>query len=185
MLTCVWLKKKTNKKKHWSSWTLAHNGRVMFIDPDPQTHQQQNNTQTKNSEGTFADRHALWDIKKALLTNPPSSTNKSHWFPNNTSPWMHSPTSSAQPHTSTINNLHNKRPLCVKAYSLGIIVMMYSVGITYWQLILIYTMQHVAVIAAYTASSVGSRVYKSLLCRWRASWQKHSAVSFPYSSQLQ
>ncbi len=65
---------------------------------------------------------------------------------------MHSPTGSAQPHTSTINNLHNKRPLCVKAYSLGIIAMIYSVGITYWQLILIYTMQRVIVIAAYTAS---------------------------------
>lgn len=86
----------------------------------------------KNSEGTFADRHALWDIKKALLTNPPSSTNKSHWFPNNTSPWMHSPTSSAQPHTSTINNLHNKRPLCVKAYSLGITAMIYSWVLHIW-----------------------------------------------------
>lgn len=105
----------------------------------------------KNSEGTFADRHALGDIKKALLTNPPSSTNKSLWFPNNTSPWMHSPTSSAQPHTSTINNLHNKRPLCVKAHSLGIIAMIYSVGIIYWQLILIYTMWRVRVIGAYTA----------------------------------
>lgn len=65
---------------------------------------------------------------------------------------MHSPTSSAQPHTSTINNLHNKRPLCVKAYRLGIIAMIYSFGITYWQLILIYTMQRVSVIGAYTAS---------------------------------
>lgn len=92
----------------------------------------------KNSEGTFADRHALWDMKKALLTNPPSSTNNSHWFPNNTSPWMHSPTSSVQPHTSAINNLHNKRPLWVKANSLGIITMIYSVGITYWQQSLIY-----------------------------------------------
>lgn len=136
----------------------------------------------KNSEGTFADRHALWDIKKALLTNPPSSTNKSHWFPNNTSPWMHSPTSSAQPHTSTINNLHNKRPLCVKAYSLGITAMIYSVGITYWQLSLTYMIQCVAVIGAYMLSS---RIYKRFLCRWRASWQKHSAISFPYSSQLQ
>lgn len=60
---------------------MAHNERVMFADPDPHTH---TNTPTikqhtnKNSEGTFADRHALWDIKKALLTNPPSSTNKSH-----------------------------------------------------------------------------------------------------------
>lgn len=87
----------------------------MFADPGPQNTPTTKQHTNKNPEGTFADRHALWDIKKALLTNPPSSTNKSHWFPNNTSPWMHSPTSSAQPHTSAINNLHNKRPLCAKS----------------------------------------------------------------------
>lgn len=62
---------------------MAHNERVMFADPDPHacihTHASTAKLHTnKNSEGTFADRHALWDIKKALLTNPPSSTNKSH-----------------------------------------------------------------------------------------------------------
>lgn len=136
MLTCAWYK--SGLFGHGTQWE----GYVRW---PWSTHQLQNHTQTKNSEGTFADRHALWDIKKALLTNPPSSTNKSYWFPNNTSPWMHSPTSSAQPHTSTINNLHNKRPLCVKAYSLAIIAMIYSVSITYWQLSLIYMIQHVTV----------------------------------------
>lgn len=108
----------------------------------------------KNSEGTFANRHALWDIKKALLTNRPSSTNKSHWFPNNTSPWMHSPTSSAQPHTSTINNLHNKRPLCVKSPQFG----HYCYDIQCWKNILaaeLYkyicdVLSHVSVTSAYT-----------------------------------
>lgn len=58
---------------------VAHNERVMFTDPDPHTSAPTTKPHTnKNSEGTFADRHALWDIKKALLTNPPSSTNKSH-----------------------------------------------------------------------------------------------------------
>lgn len=145
MLTCIRQKKKGsiwmwNTMRGLCSPTLIH------IDK-PTTKPHTN----KNSEGTFADRHALWDMKKALLTNPPSSTNNSHWFPNNTSPWMHSPTSSVQPHTSAINNLHNKRPLCVKANSLGIIAMIYSVGITYWQQSLIYIMQHVTVIGAYTA----------------------------------
>lgn len=117
---------------------MAHNERGDACWPWS-THTNKKTThKQKNPEGTFADRHALWDIKKALLTNPPSSTNSSHWFPNNTSPWMHSPTSSAQPHTSTIHSLHNKRPLCVKAYSLDIIAMIYSVGITYWQPSLIY-----------------------------------------------
>lgn len=39
----------------------------------------------------------------------------------------------------------------MKAYSLGFIAMIYSFGITHWQLILIYMMQHVAVIGAHTA----------------------------------
>lgn len=155
--------------------------------PAAHTHRQQNNTTHKQKSWWDVCRQArTLGHKKALLTNPPSSTNKSHWFPNNTSPWMHSPTSSAQPHTSTINNLHNKRPLCVKAYSLGIIAMIYSVGITYWQLSLIYTTLHAVAIGAYTALyAVHSHIYKGFLCRWKASWQKHSAVSFPYSSQLQ
>lgn len=144
MLTSAWYK--TGLFGHGTQWE-GYVRRPWSIHTHTPTTKQHTN---KNPEGTFADRHALWDMKKALLTNPPSSTNKSHWFPNNTSPWMHSPTSSAQPHTSTINNLHNKRPLCVKAYSLGIIAMIYSVGIRYWQLCLIYTMQHVAVIGAYT-----------------------------------
>lgn len=178
MLTCTW--NKTGLFGHGTQWEgYAH--WPWSTHTNTATRQHTN----KNSEGTFADRHTLQDIKKALLTNPPSSTNKSHWFPNNTSPWMHSPTSSAQPHTSTINNLHNKRPLCVKAYSLGIMAMIYSVGITYWQLSLIYTVQHVPVIGAYKALYAAQSYYRRLLCRWRTSWQKHSAVRFPYSSQIQ
>lgn len=58
---------------------VVHNERVMFGDPELHTYTNSKTTHTnKNSEGTFADRHALRDIKKALLTNPPSSTNKSH-----------------------------------------------------------------------------------------------------------
>lgn len=145
MLTCIRQKKKGSV---WMWHTMRGLCSPTLIHIDKPTTKPHTN---KNSEGTFADRHALWDMKKALLTNPPSSTNNSHWFPNNTSPWMHSPTSSVQPHTSAINNLHNKRPLCVKANSLGIIAMIYSVGITYWQQSLIYIMQHVTVIGAYTA----------------------------------
>lgn len=145
MLTCIRQKKKGSI---WMWHTMRGLCSPTLIHIDKPTTKPHTN---KNSEGTFADRHALWDMKKALLTNPPSSTNNSHWFPNNTSPWMHSPTSSVQPHTSAINNLHNKRPLCVKANSLGIIAMIYSVGITYWQQSLIYIMQHVTVIGAYTA----------------------------------
>lgn len=146
MLTCIRQKKKKGSIWMWHTMRGLCSPTLIHIDK-PTTKPHTN----KNSEGTFADRHALWDMKKALLTNPPSSTNNSHWFPNNTSPWMHSPTSSVQPHTSAINNLHNKRPLCVKANSLGIIAMIYSVGITYWQQSLIYIMQHVTVIGAYTA----------------------------------
>lgn len=147
MLTCAWYKTAV------FGWGKTMRG---LCSSTPVHIQQTTKPHTnKNSEGTIANRHALWDIKKALLTNRPSSTNKSHWFPNNTSPSMHSPTSSAQPHTSTINNLPNKRPLCVKSPQFG----HYCYGIQCWKTILAVefykyicdVVLHVSVIAAYAA----------------------------------
>lgn len=154
--------------KNWTTWT-AHTIRGLCLLTLIHKHTDKKLTHKQKFRGDVCRQARTLGHKKALLTNPPSSTNKSHWFANNTSPWMHSPTRSVQPHTSTINNLHNKRPLCGKAYSLGFIAMIYSFGITHgsW----FWYIYDAACRCYWSLCSLCRCIYKRLLCRWRASRQ--------------